>query len=249
MCRSAAALLGAALISVTGCAPAADVRVPGYEGPPIAGRLIVVRAGPVLPTQDALEASQFSDAQVFEDATWQALQHGLGDAYRFTNVRMSAIPDSVPLAPVLVSRQVVNQGRVDNKWQRRTVYLPTAPFTDPAAEYVLLVDTVYVSRQLGNDPGAGSRMSAREIAARVAVGVAVGVLLGATVVPTTRLVRGSAMHARFALYRVGSPVPLIVDEMSGFGGGPNGDAPEGAWRRSVQTLAISLSKTGRFDAR
>lgn len=234
---------------LAGCASSVDLRVPAYEGTPVAGRLLVVTAGPVQPTAEALAASGFADAQAFQDSTLDALQRSLAHAYRFTDVQTAPLGASVPVERLYVSRQVVNGGRGENRWTRQNRYLPATAFEGVLAEYVLVLDTVYVDRGMGMDMGGGSRLNGREIVAGTALGVVSGVLTGVSVVPTSKLVRGDYVRARFALYRVGSDVPIIVDEMTGFGGGTDGSGSESAWQRGLDHFTDSLAKTGRIARR
>jgi hypothetical protein len=229
------------MLGLAGCAPAADLRVPAYQGAPIAGRLLVVRAGPVVPTEAALAATRFPDAASLEAATWDAFQRGLSEVFTFTDVQSAPLPVTSALVPVFVSAQVVNEGRAENRWSRRTVFLPSAPVPATVADYVLVVDTVRVDRRLGTETGGLPRSSGVRAAQ-----AALTVLVGPTVAIPQRGIRTTAP---FALYRVGTAEPLMIGELSAFGIGPEGVAPASAWSRSTRFLAENLGVQGRIETR
>ncbi len=235
-------LLLPALVVLAGCAPAADLRVPAYDGPPVGqGRMLVVRAGPVVPTEDALAAARFPDAASFETATWDAFLRRLGEVFTFTSVQAGALPAGAAMRPVFVSAQVVTEGRAENRWSRRTVYLPSVPVPAPDADYVLVLDTVRVDRRMGTEAGGLPRSSGVR-AAQAALTILVG---PSVAVPQ----RGLRTRASFALYRAGTATPLMVGELSAFGIGPDGVAPASAWQRSVRFLAENLGVQGRVEPR
>jgi hypothetical protein len=242
--RPVLALLLVALAA--GCAPAVDLRVPAYDGPRIeGGRLLVVRGGPVVATDEALAAGRFVDASSFESATWEAVLQALSAAFTFSDVQSTTLPPDVALAPVFVSRQVVTDGQPENRWARQTYYLPTPSISSVPAEYVLVLDTLRVDRRLSTETG-GVRPPPPG-AARVVGRVALAVLLGVYEAP--RFGRGLHANVPYALYRVGTEAPLMVGELTGFGVGPDGVGGDSAWLRSVQLMTWSLERTGALPTR
>lgn len=231
-----------ALLLVAGCAPAVQLRVPAYQGEPVSGgRLLVVRGGGMVATEGARDASRFPDGTSFEAATWEAFLTGLTDTYTFTSVRSTLLPDSLALTPVFISSQVVTEGRAENRWQRHVVRLPAALPAGAAAEFVLVLDTVRVDRRLGTETGGLPRSTGMQ-AAQVALTVLVGPRVA---IPQ----RGLRMRAAYALYRVGTDIPIAVGELESFGIGPNGVGQNAAWTRSVRFLAQSLARELRIETR
>lgn len=239
--RLALALLPLLAVAA-GCAPAVDLRVPAYDGPAIRGRLLVIHA-PIVADSSVIRKAGFPDPSSYETATRVAFERALSETFLFSSVQSTTLPDSATLAPVFVSRQVMREGRAENRWVRRTINLPTVSFRDLPAEYVLVFDTLSAAPQLGTERGVYRRVSGGEIAARVALGVVFGVVT----IPDVTTVPGTGIRAPFALYRVGTDSPLIVGELDGFGAGPGGVAPESEWARSVRHLAESLSETGAVE--
>ena len=182
---------------------------------------------------DALDAARFPAATSFDGATWQAFLHALGGTFTFTSVQSAPLPATSPMTPVLVSSEVVSEGRAENRWLRRTISLPAPPVAGVPAEVV--VDAVRVDRRIESG---GLPPSAGVSAARVARAVLVG--------PSVPM-RGSCVVAPFALYRAGTDAPLMAGELVGIG--PDGGAPSGAWARSIRFFAESLAARGRVETR
>ena len=137
-----------------------------------AGRLLVLRAGPVAAHPDALDAARFPAATSFDGATWQAFLRALGDTFTFTSVQSAPLPATSPMTPVFVSGEVVSEGRAENRWLRRTISLPSPPVAGVPVEVV--DDAVRVDRRIGTGglpPSAG--VSAARVA-RAVLGRAVG---------------------------------------------------------------------------
>ena len=137
------------------------------------------------------------------------------------------------MTPVLVSSEVVSEGRAENRWLRRTISLPSPPVAGVPAE--LVVDAVRVDRRIGTG---GLPANVGVSAARVARAILVG--------PSVPM-RGSRVVAPFALYRVGTDAPLMVGEFAGIG--PDGGAPSGAWAWRIRVFAESLAARGRGETR
>ena len=123
---------------------------------------------------DALDAARFPAATSFNGATWQAFLRALGDTFTLTSVQSAPQPATSPMTPVLVSSEVVSEGRAENRWLRWTISLPSPPVAGVPAEVLLVVDAVRVDGWIGTGglpPSAG--VSAARVA-RAILGRAVG---------------------------------------------------------------------------
>ncbi len=234
----------AAVLFVTGCAPAAQLRVPAYTGPAIeSGRLLVLHRGALDATPEAAASTGAKDIAVADSVVWAGLVDALRETYRFSNVRVEALHDSA-LVPVFTSRQVVSERRAENRWIRETLNLPEAPLGDRSAEFVLVLDYVSMARMMGEDGFKPGRIRPRDIA----LSAAVAALTGVVVVPRTP-VMGTAFRVPYALYRVGENVPLVVGTMQSFAGGDEGIGERSALARSLQRLVSDLGESGALRER
>lgn len=233
-----------ATLLVSGCAPAAQLRVPAYTGPAIeSARMLVLHRGAVVATPEAAGSTGAKDLAAADSAVWAGFAAALTETFRLTNVRVEALPDSA-FVPVFTSRQVVEQRRGQNRWTRETLNLPEAPIGERAAEVVLVLDYASMTRVMGEDGFQPGRIRPRDIA----VSAAVAPLTGVVVVPRTP-VMGTALRVPYALYRVGQDAPLVVGTMQSFAGGDEGVGERSALARSLQRLVSDLSASGALRER
>jgi hypothetical protein len=231
------------LVVLGGCAPAADLRVSAYDGPEIrGGRLVLVRNGPVVVDEEVPFVTRHRDGAEVAALTWGTFVHAVRGRFAFDTVTEGALREGIPMEPRVVSSQVVREGRAENRWTRRTLRLPAASAAASlveGADYVLLVDTVRVDL----DTRADNRLRAQRTMPVLIPGLPPAAIGGMA----TR--DGVQTGAAFALYRAGSPEPLLVGALDGFGNGRDTEADRDAWEHSINDLVASLAEFGLLSER